>query len=175
MDPSSNGDNTDTPIVWRDLMVQKAVQQLLFDVDWSKDGQGLDVLVIDMPPGIVTDSQLMVRCIVSWLITLSISLACYPIHRCCDSFNTPRCCSVGCEKKHCNVEISVCSGTTWLLLAQACSLNWVTSTKLRLQDLFSISLVNHQVNAKAQSFPTLNPSRSTYYSTTTLAQAFCFN
>ena len=50
-DPSSNGDNTDTPIVWRGLMVQKAVQQLLFDVDWSKDGQGLDILVIDMPPG----------------------------------------------------------------------------------------------------------------------------
>ena len=50
-DPSSIGDNTDTPIVWRGLMVQKAVQQLIFDVDWSKDGQGLDVLVIDMPPG----------------------------------------------------------------------------------------------------------------------------
>ncbi|KAF8154818.1 P-loop containing nucleoside triphosphate hydrolase protein [Crassisporium funariophilum] len=50
-DPSSHGDNTDTPIVWRGLMVQKAVQQLLFDVDWSKDGHGLDVLVIDMPPG----------------------------------------------------------------------------------------------------------------------------
>ncbi|KAF8173048.1 P-loop containing nucleoside triphosphate hydrolase protein [Pholiota molesta] len=49
-DPSS-ADNTDTPIVWRGLMVQKAVQQLLFDVDWSKDGQGLDVLVVDMPPG----------------------------------------------------------------------------------------------------------------------------
>ncbi|KAF9478340.1 P-loop containing nucleoside triphosphate hydrolase protein [Pholiota conissans] len=49
-DPSSP-DNTDTPIVWRGLMVQKAVQQLLFDVDWSKDGQGLDVLVVDMPPG----------------------------------------------------------------------------------------------------------------------------
>ncbi|KAF8972158.1 P-loop containing nucleoside triphosphate hydrolase protein [Flammula alnicola] len=49
-DPTSS-DNTDTPIVWRGLMVQKAVQQLLFDVDWSKDGQGLDVLVIDMPPG----------------------------------------------------------------------------------------------------------------------------
>ncbi|RSH87999.1 uncharacterized protein EHS24_000522 [Apiotrichum porosum] len=40
-----------TPVVWRGLMVQKAVQQLLFDVDWT-DGQGdLDVLVIDMPPG----------------------------------------------------------------------------------------------------------------------------
>jgi len=34
-------------------MVQKAVQQLLFDVDWreSEHGPGLDVLVIDMPPG----------------------------------------------------------------------------------------------------------------------------
>ena len=50
-DNSSNGDNTDTPIVWRGLMVQKAVQQLLFDVDWSGDGQGLDILVVDMPPG----------------------------------------------------------------------------------------------------------------------------
>ena len=50
-DPASNGDNTDTPIVWRGLMVQKAVQQLLFDVDWSKDAQGLDILVVDMPPG----------------------------------------------------------------------------------------------------------------------------
>jgi len=45
--------NSDTAIVWRGLMVQKAVQQLLFDVDWSdgKGGPGLDVLVIDMPPG----------------------------------------------------------------------------------------------------------------------------
>ncbi|PPQ98317.1 hypothetical protein CVT26_013636 [Gymnopilus dilepis] len=52
-DPSAPGDNTDTPIVWRGLMVQKAVQQLLFDVDWSLGGasSGLDVLVVDMPPG----------------------------------------------------------------------------------------------------------------------------
>lgn len=44
----------DTAIVWRGLMVQKAVQQLLFDVDWrghDVNGKGLDVLVIDMPPG----------------------------------------------------------------------------------------------------------------------------
>lgn len=47
----SDNDNTDTPIVWRGLMVQKAVQQLLFDVDWSQNGQPLDVLVVDMPPG----------------------------------------------------------------------------------------------------------------------------
>jgi len=52
-------------VVWRGLMVQKAVQQLLFDVDWrtgqwgsspaptsgSEGGEGLDVLVVDMPPG----------------------------------------------------------------------------------------------------------------------------
>jgi len=36
-------------------MVQKATQQLLFDVDWrGAEGSGhpgLDVVVIDMPPG----------------------------------------------------------------------------------------------------------------------------
>ena len=42
------------PVAWRGLMVQKAVQQLLFDVDWrgaDPHGPGLDILVIDMPPG----------------------------------------------------------------------------------------------------------------------------
>lgn len=38
-------------------MVQKATQQLLFDVDWrgqtgtSQSDAGLDCLVVDMPPG----------------------------------------------------------------------------------------------------------------------------
>ena len=42
----------DTAIVWRGLMVQKATQQLLFDVDWREaSGSGVDALVIDMPPG----------------------------------------------------------------------------------------------------------------------------
>ncbi|KIJ60724.1 hypothetical protein HYDPIDRAFT_138651 [Hydnomerulius pinastri MD-312] len=43
----------DAAVVWRGLMVQKAVQQLLFDVDWrdGENGPRLDVLVIDMPPG----------------------------------------------------------------------------------------------------------------------------
>ncbi|KAJ3571269.1 hypothetical protein NP233_g3865 [Leucocoprinus birnbaumii] len=47
----------DAPVVWRGLMVQKAVQQLLFDVDWRRrtsqtgEDDGLDVLVLDMPPG----------------------------------------------------------------------------------------------------------------------------
>ncbi|KAG8986339.1 hypothetical protein FRB95_005354 [Tulasnella sp. JGI-2019a] len=50
-------DTSDTAVVWRGLMVQKAAQQLLFDVDWrGKNGEeeglpGLDILVIDMPPG----------------------------------------------------------------------------------------------------------------------------
>jgi ATP-binding protein involved in chromosome partitioning len=37
----------ESPIVWRGLMVMKALQQLLHEVDWG----GLDVLVLDMPPG----------------------------------------------------------------------------------------------------------------------------
>lgn len=36
-----------SPIVWRGLMVMKALQQLLHEVEWG----GLDVLVLDMPPG----------------------------------------------------------------------------------------------------------------------------
>lgn len=34
-------------IVWRGLMVMKAMQQLLHEVEWG----GLDVLVLDLPPG----------------------------------------------------------------------------------------------------------------------------
>ncbi|WWC65721.1 uncharacterized protein I303_108343 [Kwoniella dejecticola CBS 10117] len=41
----------DSPVVWRGMMVMKAVQQLLFDVDWTNNNEDLDVLVIDMPPG----------------------------------------------------------------------------------------------------------------------------
>ncbi|KAF2029856.1 P-loop containing nucleoside triphosphate hydrolase protein [Setomelanomma holmii] len=36
-----------SPVAWRGLMVMKALQQLLHEVDWC----GLDVLVLDMPPG----------------------------------------------------------------------------------------------------------------------------
>ena len=42
-------------IVWRGLMVMKALQQLLHDVEWG----GLDVLIIDMPPG-TGDTQLTI-------------------------------------------------------------------------------------------------------------------
>jgi ATP-binding protein involved in chromosome partitioning len=38
------------PIVWRGPMLLKALQQLLHDVDWSAAG-GLDILVLDLPPG----------------------------------------------------------------------------------------------------------------------------
>jgi len=45
----------DSPVAWRGMMVMKAVQQLLFDVDWTtvtpSGTADLDVLVIDMPPG----------------------------------------------------------------------------------------------------------------------------
>lgn len=41
-------------IVWRGLMVQKAIEQLLFQVNWSRD---LDYLVVDLPPG-TGDTQL---------------------------------------------------------------------------------------------------------------------
>ncbi|QRV86136.1 cytosolic Fe-S cluster assembly factor NBP35 [Ceratobasidium sp. AG-Ba] len=46
--------DSNTAVVWRGLMVQKAAQQLLFDVDWrgqDSSQSGLDVLVVDMPPG----------------------------------------------------------------------------------------------------------------------------
>ncbi|GAA5997208.1 uncharacterized protein JCM10292_000098 [Rhodotorula paludigena] len=56
-DPVDPSDPTkhpaDTPVVWRGMMVMKAVQQLLFDVDWraGTGGHDLDVLVVDTPPG----------------------------------------------------------------------------------------------------------------------------
>ncbi|PMB64536.1 Iron-sulfur protein NUBPL [Beauveria bassiana] len=38
------------PVVWRGPMVMKAIQQLLHEVEWG----GLDVLVLDLPPGTAT-------------------------------------------------------------------------------------------------------------------------
>ena len=43
------------PVVWRGLMVMKALQQLLHSVDWG----GLDILVLDLPPG-TGDTQLSI-------------------------------------------------------------------------------------------------------------------
>lgn len=45
----------DAPVVWRGLMVMKALQQLLHEVDWGE----LDVLVLDLPPG-TGDAQLTI-------------------------------------------------------------------------------------------------------------------
>ncbi|KAI4603941.1 hypothetical protein KJ359_000063 [Pestalotiopsis sp. 9143b] len=45
----------DAPVVWRGLMVMKALQQLLHEVEWG----GLDVLVLDLPPG-TGDAQLSI-------------------------------------------------------------------------------------------------------------------
>ena len=49
------GDDDEAPVVWRGLMVMKALQQLLHEVEWG----GLDVLVLDLPPG-TGDTQLTV-------------------------------------------------------------------------------------------------------------------
>ncbi|MCH9853835.1 MAG: Mrp/NBP35 family ATP-binding protein [Alphaproteobacteria bacterium] len=38
-------------IVWRAPMVVKALQQFLFDVAWADEGELLDYLIIDLPPG----------------------------------------------------------------------------------------------------------------------------
>ena len=70
--PQSSGSNADTPVVWRGLMVMKAVQQLLFDVDWragmtpdsdpmAPGHESLDVLVIDMPPGRITSGAILLN------------------------------------------------------------------------------------------------------------------
>src|SRR3546814_17418471 len=37
----------DTPMIWRGPMVTQALQQLLGETQW----QGLDYLIIDLPPG----------------------------------------------------------------------------------------------------------------------------
>ena len=38
-------------VVWRGPMLFKAMNQFLFDVVWADEGDELDVLVVDMPPG----------------------------------------------------------------------------------------------------------------------------
>ncbi|CAN9142593.1 unnamed protein product [Alternaria alternata] len=45
-----------SPVAWRGLMVMKALQQLLHEVEWG----GLDVLVLDMPPAQLTITQQLV-------------------------------------------------------------------------------------------------------------------
>lgn len=94
----------DTPIVWRGLMVMKAVQQLLFDVDWttSPGGPGLDVLVIDMPPGtgdvpltlgqlVKVDGQLKGSVVLHGLTGM---------YRCRDCVYPTGCCTVRCSERY---------------------------------------------------------------------------
>ncbi len=44
-------------LVWRGPMVQSAIYQLFRDVQWADEGEVLDVLIVDMPPG-TGDAQL---------------------------------------------------------------------------------------------------------------------
>jgi ATP-binding protein involved in chromosome partitioning len=41
----------DTPVVWRGPMVVSALSQMLRETDWAGEGDDLDALIIDMPPG----------------------------------------------------------------------------------------------------------------------------
>ncbi len=42
----------DTPMIWRGPMATSALTQLLNDTRWGgDDGEGLDILVVDLPPG----------------------------------------------------------------------------------------------------------------------------
>ncbi|KAI0286213.1 P-loop containing nucleoside triphosphate hydrolase protein [Russula brevipes] len=49
----------DEPVTWRGLMVQKAVQQLLFDVDWrgtDPNGPGLDLLLVNVDGTVIVST-----------------------------------------------------------------------------------------------------------------------
>jgi ATP-binding protein involved in chromosome partitioning len=48
-----------TPMVWRAPMVVSALTQMLSDVAWAPEGDPLDVMLIDMPPG-TGDTQLTI-------------------------------------------------------------------------------------------------------------------
>ncbi len=41
----------DTPMIWRGPMVTQALEQMLRGTDWANDGEEIDYLVIDLPPG----------------------------------------------------------------------------------------------------------------------------
>lgn len=41
----------DTPMVWRGPMVTQALEQMLRGTAWNNDGEDIDYLVIDLPPG----------------------------------------------------------------------------------------------------------------------------
>ena len=41
----------DTPMIWRGPMVTQALEQMLRGTSWNQDGNEVDYLVIDLPPG----------------------------------------------------------------------------------------------------------------------------
>lgn len=41
----------DTPMIWRGPMVTQALEQMLRGTAWNQDGEDIDYLVIDLPPG----------------------------------------------------------------------------------------------------------------------------
>ena len=41
----------DTPMIWRGPMVTQALEQMLRGTAWNEDGEDIDYLVIDLPPG----------------------------------------------------------------------------------------------------------------------------
>lgn len=49
----------DAAVIWRGLMVQSAVTQMLGDVLWGHDSKDVDILFIDLPPG-TGDAQLTI-------------------------------------------------------------------------------------------------------------------
>jgi len=49
----------ESAIIWRGPMLLKAIQQLLHEVDWAASYGGLDILVLDLPPG-TGDTQLSI-------------------------------------------------------------------------------------------------------------------
>lgn len=90
----------EAPVVWRGLMVMKALQQLLHDVEWG----GLDVLVLDLPPG-TGDTQLTItqqvkldgeRCDLLRIYCSGTGLMCVGRCRGCDRVNAAGHCIEGC-------------------------------------------------------------------------------
>lgn len=91
------------PVVWRGPMVMKAIQQLLHEVEWG----GIDILVLDLPPG-TGDTQLTITQQIildgKHLQPSSNSKNCWPlseiqsltISRVCDYHNSPYTCHKGC-------------------------------------------------------------------------------
>lgn len=49
----------DAAVIWRGLMVQSAISQMLGDVLWNHDNKEIDILFIDLPPG-TGDAQLTI-------------------------------------------------------------------------------------------------------------------